>query len=309
MMRLAGGRQYDLVILSDHGMTPAISYRVKFLESLGATVVRMLDSNVLASHAEGSEYGDIGPEVIEAVAVMTPPASARTRRALRRARDWLRSRYGLREIILPEKYRVAANHDVVVTYSSCLALVYFSSDERQLDLSDIMGDLRWRQLYTGLLNHAGIGLIATRTAEGVHVEGKTGKAILANGRVNVLDGANPLEVYGSERYVVNAVESLVNQPNAGDCVLFGAYDGYEIISFDDQVGAHGSAGGDQMYPFLIAPKWLDVRAQVLEDARDMHRAVLMRYAAPVQSLTTHSPPAHAQPNHSLPMSPADQPTQ
>jgi len=34
-------------------------------------------------------------------------------------------------------------------------------------------------------------------------------------------------------------------------VIFGAYDGYEIVSFDDQIGAHGAAGGNQLYPFLI----------------------------------------------------------
>ena len=60
-------------------------------------------------------------------------------------------------------------------------------------------------------------------------------------------------------------------------MLFGAYDGYDIISFDDQVGAHGSAGGDQVYPFIIAPAWLDLSEQTLEDARDIHRAVLTRY--------------------------------
>jgi hypothetical protein len=288
MARTAGGRQYDLVILSDHGMTPAASYRVRFLESLGATVERMLDVDVLASHAEASEYADIGPEVIEAVAVMTPPTRERTRRALRRVRDWLRSRYGLREIILPEKYRVAATHDVVVTYSSCLALVYFAADERQLQLSDIMSDARWRQLYTGLRDHAGIGLIVTRTPEGVHVEGKTGKGIINHGMVRVIEGSNPLEVYGTERYVVNSVEYLVNQPNAGDCVLFGAYDGYEIISFDDQVGAHGSAGGDQVYPFIIAPKWLKTTSAKLEDARDIHGAVLEKYSAHHGNLSAES---------------------
>ncbi len=279
MARLAGGRQYDLVILSDHGMTPAESYRVRFGESLGATVERMLDGDVLTSHSEASEHAHIGPEMIEAVAVITPPARERTRRALRRVKDWLRSRYGLREIILPEKYRVAANHDVVVTYSSCLALVYFAEEERQLELSDVMVDSRWRGIYSGLLDHAGIGLIATRTPEGVHVEGKTGKAVLGNGTARVIEGHNPLEAYGTERYVVNAVESLVLQPNAGDCVLFGAYDGNEIISFDDQVGAHGSAGGDQVYPFIIAPTWLGVEAETLEDARDIHRAVLLKYAS------------------------------
>ena len=278
MARLAGGRQYDLVILSDHGMTPAGSYRVRFGESLGATVERMLEGDVLTSHSEASEYADIGPEVIEAVAVITPPARERTRRVLRRAKDWLRSRYGLREIIVPEKYRVAARHDVVVTYSSCLALVYFAEDEHQLNLSDVMGDPRWRGIYSGLLDHAGIGLIATRTPEGVHVEGKTGKAVLERGTVRTIEGHNPMEAYGTESYVVNAVESLVLQPNAGDCVLFGAYDGYEIISFDDQVGAHGSAGGDQVYPFIIGPAWLDLGSETLEDARDIHRAVMLKYS-------------------------------
>src|SRR6476620_1442058 len=121
MVRLAGGRQYDIVILSDHGMTPARSYRVRFGESLGATVESILDGDVLSSHSDRSEYADIGSEVLEAVAVITPPASKR-RRIVRRARDWVRSRYGLREIIVPEKFRVATTHDVVVTYSSCLAL-------------------------------------------------------------------------------------------------------------------------------------------------------------------------------------------
>ncbi len=279
MAKIAGGRGYDVVIMSDHGMTPANSYRVQFGESLGKTVERMLDGDVLASAAEASEYAGVGPEVIEAVAFMTPQGDTGIRRGLRRFRDWLRSRYGLREIILPEKYRVDERHEVVVTYSSCLALLYFTSDEKQLSLEDITGDLRRNSLYLGLLGHAGIGLLATRSGGGVHVESRTGKGIIKKGSVEVLDGANPLEIYGTERYVLNAIESLVNQPNAGDCVLFGAYDGYDIVSFDDQVGAHGSAGGDQVYPFLMSPSWLRADVAVLEDARDLNRVILRRYPA------------------------------
>jgi hypothetical protein len=215
--------------------------------------------------------------VIEALAVITPPAQKRTRRVLRRAKDWLRSRYGLREIIIPEKYRVAATHDVVVTYSSCLALLYFADDERRLELSDIISDERRLGLYRGLLAHEGIGLVATLDSGGVHVESREGKARIRNARLEVLEGRNPMDVYGTESYVLRAVESLVSQSNAGDCVLFGAYDGYDIISFDDQVGAHGSAGGDQVYPFLITPSWLAASSQILEDARDIHRVVLLRY--------------------------------
>src|SRR3954462_13735561 len=57
MAQLAGGRGYDLVILSDHGMTPALSYRVQYGESLGTTVQAILDETMpeppraLASYA------------------------------------------------------------------------------------------------------------------------------------------------------------------------------------------------------------------------------------------------------------------
>ena len=287
MAQLAGGRGYDLVILSDHGMTPALSYRVKYGESLGTTVQRILDEaprsdkrapRALASFAVDTEYSDIGPEVVEAVAQLTP-ASFGARKGIRRFRDWLRSRYGLREIIFPEKYRVDRTNDVVVTYSSCLALVYFAATERRLTLEQILADGRWATLYERLISHPGIGLVATVSAGGVTLASKHGRARLSEGEVEIISGDNPLEIFGTEPYVLRAVESLVSQPNAGDCVLFGTYDGYDIISFDDQVGAHGSAGGDQVYPFIISPEKLGLGSEALEDARDIHRTVLARYAA------------------------------
>jgi hypothetical protein len=287
MAQLAGGRGYDLVILSDHGMTPALSYRVQYRESLGTTVQRILDETrvanaisprSLASFAEDSEYADIGPEVVEAVAQLTP-VSFGARKAIRRFRDWLRSRYGLREIIFPEKYRVDRTNDVVVTYSSCLALVYFAATEGRLTHEQIRSDPRWSRLYERLVAHQGIGLVATKSSGGINLASKFGRAVLRDGEIEISSGENPLEIFGTEPYVLRAVESLVSQPNAGDCVLFGAYDGYDIVSFDDQVGAHGSAGGDQVYPFIISPERLGLGGETLEDARDIHRTVLARYAA------------------------------
>lgn len=43
------------------------------------------------------------------------------------------------------------------------------------------------------------------------------------------------------------------EENCGDLILFGAYDGERIVCFDDQVGGHGSVGGEQLFPFLILP--------------------------------------------------------
>jgi hypothetical protein len=289
MAQAAGGRGYDLVVLSDHGMTPSVSYRVRFSETLGTTVQRILDGDAfrtgempiqsLASFAQTSEYASVGPRVVESMANVTE--SQPIRRTLRRLGNWVRSRYGIRELVLPEKYRVDSRHGVVVTYSSCLALLYFADDEARLTLETIAQNAHRAGLYDALREHPGIGLIAALDARGVHVQSRSGRARITNGEVMVLDGTNPLEPYGADPLTVDAIESLVRQPNAGDLVLFGAYDGYEIVSFDDQIGAHGSAGGDQVWPFLIAPPSLGVGTERIDNARDIHRVILTRYARPV----------------------------
>ncbi|MDQ3948921.1 MAG: alkaline phosphatase family protein [Gemmatimonadota bacterium] len=289
MMRSdAAGRDYDLVVLSDHGMTPSISYRVRFGESLGVTVQRALDDaaerarrtplSTFASFSDASEYADMGARIAETVAQAARPYHRSFRRVMRRVRDWFQSRYGLREIIFPEKYRVDPRHNVVVTYSSSLALLYFADHVARLELGEILRDRRRADLYATLLSHSGIGLVATIAGNSVHLQSARGRALLRDGELEVLGGTNPLAPYGTEPPLVRALERLVRQPNAGDLVLFGAYDGYETVSFDDQVGAHGAAGGDQAYPFLIAPASLGLDRETIEDARDIHRVLMSRYA-------------------------------
>lgn len=287
MIDARGGREYDLVILSDHGMTPSSSYRVRFGESLGATIEKILDKDARrtgerplrssASFTETSEYADMSAAIVEAMAQVTPESQPRSRRLIRRFRDWVRRKYGLRELILPEKYRIEEGHEVVVTYSSCLALLYFADDPSPLELEDIRRDSRRANLYDELLQHRGVGLLGTRHGPSVHVESTTGRALITDGRVEVLEGHNPLEPYGTSANVVRAVERLVAQSNSGDITIFGAYDGYEIVSFDDQIGAHGSAGGNQVHPFLIAPAYLELEHASINDARDIHDVVLQRY--------------------------------
>ena len=294
MIQNLGGREYDLVILSDHGMTPSSSYRVTYGETLGTTVQRILEGDAARrgdeplstreSFADTSEYADMGPAVVEAVAQVAPPSQRTLRRALGRLRDWLRSKYGIRELILPEKYRVDNERDVVVTYSSCLALLYFADKQERLDHGDITGDTRRANLYAELLRHPGVGLLGTMSGPAVHLESPIGRAVIVGGELAVLDGHNPLDAYGATRLVVRAVEHLVSQANAGDITIFGAYDGYEIVSFDDQIGAHGAAGGNQLHPFLIGPSYLELEQARIEDARDIHKTLMTRYVVPTLAL-------------------------
>jgi hypothetical protein len=291
MIESAGGRAYDLVILSDHGMAPSSSYRVRFGETLGTTVEHILMRRAsalgespltsLASFAQTSEYALMGPQAIETVAQVAPESKPFVRRGLRRLRDWVRSRYGIRELILPEKYRVEDEQNVVITYSSSLALLYFADDPERVELADIAQDPRRASLYIGLLQHPGIGLLATQNGPSVHLESTSGRAIIVDGNLEVISGANPLEPYDTGILGARALERLVKQTNAGDVVIFGAYDGYEIVSFDDQIGAHGAAGGNQLRPFIIGPPELGLETAQIDDARDLHKVVMLKYARTV----------------------------
>jgi hypothetical protein len=269
-------------------MAPSASYRVLYGEPLGTTVQRILDgdaarrgrASLIAHTSENpiSEYGDVGANFIESLAQQTPRQRRTVRRTLRAIGNWMRRHYGVRELILPEKYRVDERHDVVVTYSSSLALVYFADVPSRLEYEAIAGDRRRAQLYAELLTHPGIGLIGTVDGDRVRIESARGHAFIQNGEMSDVAGSNPLVPYGTEPVLARAVERLVRQGNAGDLVLFGAYDGYEIVSFDDQIGAHGSAGGSQLHPFLIAPRALGLENAVLEDARDLHTELMLKYS-------------------------------
>src|SRR6476660_4402751 len=75
MIENLGGREYDLVILSDHGMTPSSSYRVLYGETLGKTVERILEGDAARrgqeplrareSFADTSEYADMSAALFE----------------------------------------------------------------------------------------------------------------------------------------------------------------------------------------------------------------------------------------------------
>ena len=53
--------------------------------------------------------------------------------------------------------------------------------------------------------------------------------------------------------MVEEVRRFGNGRNCGDLIIFAALDQEGIACFDDQVGGHGSVGGEQSRPFVILP--------------------------------------------------------
>jgi hypothetical protein len=284
ILRMLGrlpGRPYDLFILSDHGQTPAVPYRVRYGETLGDTVVAAVKRGVYVMAGTGT-YGpaheavDLLVRELEEVASVSAPPARSLARGIGR---WIRQQYNIFPLVA-ETVRVAEEHRLVVTYSSSLAHLYWTEPDRPVTFDEIRKDPRSRALYYFLVAHRGIGLVATRMFDGVHVENDAGRALVTpGGEAFVLDGEDPLRPYAPGAIERRALAHLALLPNAGDLVLFGAYDPVadRCVCFDDQVGAHGALGGRQFWPFLLTPPGVLPPGFRIEDPLDLH-PVFARYS-------------------------------
>ncbi|HLU25489.1 MAG TPA: alkaline phosphatase family protein [Longimicrobiales bacterium] len=274
MIRRLPGRPYDLYVLSDHGQTPSIPYRVRYGETLGDTIAAAAryGVEVVASTGEFGPPKETMEFLIRELEEVAATSVLPTRQLGLRFGRWLRRHYSIFPLVA-ETMRVVESHQLVITYSSSLAHLYWTEPTRPLSFDEIRADPDRRALYYFLVAHRGIGLVITRILDGAHVESARGRALIdAGGNATVLDGDDPLRHYAESEVERRALVHLAQLPNSGDIILFGAYDAEEdrCICFDDQVGAHGALGGRQFWPFILTPPGLIPRDYRIDDPLDLH---------------------------------------
>ena len=93
----------------------------------------------------------------------------------------------------------------------------------------------------------------------------------------LLEGLDPLRTVDPNHEMAGLLWRFLNFPNGGDVILFGRYDGERVVSFDDQVGAHGALGGPQGRPFLLLPATHPMAGELLHGYGAIYREVLTRY--------------------------------
>jgi hypothetical protein len=299
MLRRVPGRPYDIYILSDHGQTPSIPYRVEYGETLGDTVIAAAKHGVLVMAGTG-DYAPDTKDVVDFLAQELEEVSEKSGFAARRAGlrigRWLRSQYGIFPLVA-ENVKESDETQLVVTYSSSLAHLYWTDPARPLTFDEIREDPDRRGLYYFLIAHSGIGLVITRMLDGAHVESLTGRALItANGEMEVLAGEDPLVHYARSVAERRAIAQLAQWSNSGDLILFGAYDPKRdvCICFDDQVGAHGAMGGVQSWPFLLTPRGLVPQDYRIDDPLDLHW-LFRRYSERVELPVAPHAPANESP--------------
>ncbi|CAN5378074.1 hypothetical protein BH11ACT1_BH11ACT1_10760 [soil metagenome] len=243
------GRDYRVVVLSDHGQSLGATFEQVEGRSL-LEVVRSLmaepDANGVQAVA-GEEWGPLNSLLTSAFSssrprgsvMLGPDAPARGLRAGR-----------------PERVGVP---DVVVTGSGNLGLVWFPSAPARLVLEDLQD--RWPGLVAGLAARPGIGAVVVDTAaRGLVAVGGRGLALLE--RDAAPEGEDPLAGWGTQARADLARAGRLE--HTGDLLVISAITpGGHVHAFEGQVGSHGGLGGDQNRALLLHPSGLAVDADLL----------------------------------------------
>lgn len=287
LRRLGITREYDLYILSDHGMTAAEPFRLRYGETLGEyireCVAKRAEGHPDLSEAEGRAHQDALPAryLADELAVLERNVSEPLARIPRKLRRLALERIeGDPERDVP--WQPERRTDLVVRNSGCLAHVYLSVSSEQLDLADVAA------LYPGLiedvLSHPGVGIVAGREGDEVVLMGSRGT--LTMGHDVRLDGENPLagiEPLDAESPVLGplarGLERLTRFVQAGDLVLLGTYDPSTetICCFEQLWACHGGVGGPQTDAILLVDPAIHREMPVVTGPVDIYAFLMAHY--------------------------------
>jgi hypothetical protein len=242
-------REYDLYILSDHGMTPATPFRKLFGLTLQEFIANHTGQEVYSGEGEGESEGlpvaRVRFLVEEIRALEERPHAALPARLLRATRERLEEHI-LAEVLSAD-WDLSRRSDIAVRNSGSLSHIYLNVTPRPMDLSEVA--LLYPTLLDALVGHEGIGLVVGREGDEVIIAGRGGTLRLGPAHQR-LEGENPLCNLLDPAWAAGQIARVAHFPHAGDLILFGRWDRAQVVSFEDQLASHGGLGGPQDWPFI-----------------------------------------------------------
>jgi hypothetical protein len=150
---------------------------------------------------------------------------------------------------------------VKLSYSGGLAHVYMADNDWRLDLEELR--TRYGPLLDNVIACDRLGLVMARRggrdvfwSGGSEVSGDALRAVLA--------------AYDDPDILLEQLSRLNAFEQSGDLVLFAAFDGERQIDFENQAGGHGSIGGEQLHPFVMARREWGIDTSAVRGAHQLH---------------------------------------
>ena len=155
---------------------------------------------------------------------------------------------------------------VEIAYSGGLAHVYFADLPGRLDRAEL------EAAHPGLAERVtgvrGVGLVMQKDGEHGSLLTQARRCSLASPLP--AETAELLAAFDEPEVLAGQLRRLNSFERAGDLVIFGAYDGSKQVNFEDQVGGHGSIGGDQLHPFVLAKREWGFDTTGITNAAELH---------------------------------------
>jgi len=243
-------RQYDIFIMSDHGLTPSVPFREAFGQSLGDFLRGLVEREESLREIYGPERSQYkGPwrKLLRALQTLGPWSSEETP--------------------TPEE-------KIIVSCSGPLAHVYFNAWRERLSLSRL--SKLYPSLLKGLIGHPGVGLVALKEGEEIHLLSSGGAAVWKDGEIR--GDLSILAPYGEPEEIAGEIARLASFPHSGDVVVIGAMRGKStIVTFEEQKATHGGPGGTQTKAFILYPAYIPLKIGPKTRSPDFYRFFLSYY--------------------------------
>ncbi|WP_295722789.1 phage holin family protein [uncultured Methanobrevibacter sp.] len=273
-------RNYQLVILSDHGQSMGATFKQRYNISLEDYVRRLLPKNlkiyknkynidhfrdaVIPENKQiknlKQKVGNIRYELFEDNEFMKnikEEYGNRKPRIIFENKQYLNLKekysnsldYIISHQSIEQSTKKAKESELIVLGSGNLGLIYLTQWKERLSYEEIV--MLFPNLIPGLVKHEGIGFILVNSiTNGGMVIGDKGIYYLDKGETV---GENPLKGFG-----LNAKKHLKRQnsfDNMPDILVNSFYDNKtnEVCAFEELIGSHGGLGGNQTKPFILYP--------------------------------------------------------
>ena len=236
-------RDYQFVIQSDHGQTNGATFTQRYGQTFEDFVKSLLpeDMTMFAKMTSNDDHfvGDYTP-------------FARKKKKIENEK---------------KEAQELSDSEVIVLASGNLAMIYLTQWSRRLTYEELNG--YFPELIPGLINNEYVGFILVKSQEhGDMAIGKNGTYYLDSDKI---DGENPLEGFGDN--IARHLRRTSSFEHTPDILVNSFYDeeADEVCAFEELVGSHGGAGGDQSKPFILYPSSWNVSDDDIIGAENIYK--------------------------------------
>ena len=237
-------RDYQFVIQSDHGQTNGATFTQRYGQTFEEFVKTLLpeDMTIFAKmNSDEDHFAGSSP-------------FSREKKKIKKEK---------------EEEKELSDSEVIVLASGNLAMIYLTQWSQRLTYEELNN--YFPKLIPGIINNEYVGFILVKSQEhGDLAIGKDGTYYLDSGEI---EGKNPLEGFGDN--IVRHLKRTSSFEHTPDILVNSFYDekADEVCAFEELVGSHGGAGGDQSKPFILYPSSWKVGDDEIIGAENIYKLI------------------------------------